>query len=238
MENNFTKDLGVRKKSNGLLISTIALAATTVIGFSFGTFELITKNQLKAENSTLKNDIEALKSATDGIEKRVLKGNATKKTVEIEAKGLATEADGTVSTIDSKKYLEPKDWNIKFAYPDGVTDIAYGVSSDNFDGALYITGIAKNGRVYDVNICGGQAAYEQYPFFLGEVDRWNPSGEHEEWQTSPSVYEGMKKLLKNGSYEYYVNTYYGNGCETGENNPDYIEALKLAKEILESAEKK
>lgn len=235
MENGFQG----QKKVNVFMILTAVFGGLFILTLIFGIFQLVENAKLKDENGKLKTEVATLEEASSDVSKRVLKGNSTKKSVEFSEEGVATTESGTANVVDSKKYLEPKDWDVRFAYPEGVTDIAYALSTDNFDGAMYITGIAKGGKVYDVNICGGKAAYEQYPFFLGEVDRWNPTGTHEEWNaSSPSTYDGMKRILKTGGIEYYVNTYYGNGCETGDETPDYVEATKLAKEILESIEKK
>ena len=233
MENN----LGVRKKANITLIGLIVAGCFAVLFLILFIVQMSQNAELRDKLSKAETEIAQYAAKQEEVEKKVLKSNSTKKTVEIESQGLATTETGTVTVKESKKYLEPKGWDVKFEYPAGVTDIAYGVNEDNFDGALYITGIAKGGKVYDVNICGGKDAYQQYPFFLGELSRWNPSGAHDEWETSPSVYEGMKRFLKTASFEYYVNTYYGNGCETGENE-DYKEATRLAKEILESVTSK
>ena len=226
-------DLGVRKKVNITLIGLIVAGCLAVLFLILFIVQMSQNAELRDKLSKAETEIAQYVAKQEEVEKKVLKSNTTKKTVEIESQGLATAETGTATVKESKKYLEPKGWDVKFEYPAGVTDIAYGVNEDNFDGALYITGIAKGGKVYDVNICGGKDVYQQYPFFLGELSRWNPSGAHDEWETSPSVYDGMKRFLKTASFEYYVNTYYGNGCETGENE-DYKEATKLAKEILES----
>lgn len=242
MENNYNapqnNNLGVRKKVNPMMIGLVVAGSFAALFLILFIVQVVKNNELSDELSKVKTELASYQAKDEEVAKKVLKGNTTKKTVEIEKEGVAKKEDGTVTIKDQKKYLEPKDWDIRFTYPEGVTDIAYGVNSENFDGALYITGIAKGAKVYDVNICGGKEAYNQYPFFLGEMGRWNPSGAHEEWETSPSVYEGMKRLLKTSGFEYYVNSRYGNGCETGEDNEDYIEATRLAKQILESVEKK
>ena len=227
-----------KKKVNIFMITTIAAGVLAVIFLILMIVQISENGKLKDENSKLKTEVATLNESALGADKKVLKSSTTNKTVELKQEGVATAETGTVSVVDSVKYLEPKEWDVKFKYPAGVTDIAYATNADNFDGALYITGIAKGAKVYDVNICGGKEKYEQYPFYLGELNRWNPTGEHEEWETSPSSYEGMKRLLKSGSFEYYANTYYGNGCELGDDTPDYVEATKLAKEILESVQTK
>ena len=233
-----SNNLGVRKKVNWMLIGVITASSFAALFLILFIIQIVKNNEVSDELSKVKTELATYQAKEEEVAKKVLKGNTTKKTIEIEEQGVAKKEDGTVTVKDSVKYLEPKEWDIKFKYPEGVTDIAYGVNAENFDGALYITGIAKGSKIYDVNICGGKDAYNQYPFFLGEMDRWNPSGAHDEWESSPSVYDGMKRLLKTSNFEYYVNTHYGNGCETGEDNEDYIEATKLAKEILESVEKK
>lgn len=228
----------VKKKVNIFMITTIFAGAMAVLFLILMIVQISENSKLKDEISKLNTDVAKLEEENSGVDKKVLKSATTNKQVDFQQEGVATAATGEVTVVDSVKYLEPKDWNVKFTYPAGVTDIAYATNNDNFDGSLYITGIAKGSKVYDVNICGGKEKYEQYPFYLGEMNRWDPVGEHEEWETSPSSYEGMKRLLKTGGIEYYVNTYYGNGCEAGDETPDYVEATKLAKEILESIQTK
>lgn len=235
MENN---DLGIRKKVNGVMIGLIGASAAAVLFLVLFIVQIAQNNGLKDELSRLKTDLAKYEEQNSAIEKKTIQATGTKRSIEIDAQGLATEDSGTAAVVDSKKYLEPKGWEIKFEYPEGVTDIAFGESNEVFDGAIYITGIAKDGKVYDVNICGGKDAYEQYPFFLGEVQRWNPSGAHEDWQKSPAVYEGIKRYLKTTDYEYYVNTNYGNGCVLGDQTEDYKEAIKIAKQIIESIQSK
>ncbi len=236
--NNLGVNLGIRKKVNGTMIGLIVASSLAALFLILFIVQIVQKNSIKDELSQVKTELAKLEEQNAEVAKKTLKGNGTKRTVEIDEKGLATSDAGTVSVVDEVKYLEPKGWDVKFKYPEGVTDIAFGENVDNYDGSIYITGIAKGGKVYDVNICGGKDAYEQYPFFLGEVNRWSPSGEHDEWETSPAVYDGMKRFLKTSSYEYYVNTHYGNGCEIGDDTEDYKEATKLAKEILESIQSK
>ena len=48
----------------------------------------------------------------------------------------------------------------------------------------------------------------------------------------------MTLALTNGGYEYYVNTHYGNGCESGAKTPDYVEALSISKAIMDGIEAK
>lgn len=234
--NNLGVNLGVRKKVNGTMIGLIVASGFAALFLILFIVQIAQNNGLRDELARVKTDLAKLEEENAEVAKKTLKGTGTKRTIEIDEKGLATSDAGTVSVVDTKKYLEPKGWDVKFEYPEGVTDIAFGENVDNYDGSIYITGIAKGGKVYDVNICGGKDAYEQYPFFLGEINRWNPSGAHDEWEQSPAVYDGMKRFLKTSAYEYYVNTNYGNGCEIGDDTEDYKEATKLAKQILESVQ--
>ena len=224
------------KKVNVFLITTIVATVLMIGGVAFGIAQISEKNKLKDEISDLKTQIAVLEESNSGVVKKVLKGSPSAQNVELDEKGLASQDTGTVTVIDSTKYLEPEGWSVRFKYPEGVTEIAYATSS-SYDGSIYITGIAKDGKVYDVNICGGKEKYNQYPFFLGSAYKWNPNGTHEEWETSPATYDGVKRIAKVGTNEYYVDTAYGSGCEIGE-NADYTEATKLAKELFDSFEKK
>jgi len=129
-------------------------------------------------------------------------------------------------------YLEPTGWDVKFAYPEGVTKIEYTMS-DNFDGTIYIDSITKNGKKYDVNICGGSERYVHYPFFLGRIARWTPTAQHETWDTSPAIQDD-DLLLKVSNNEYYGNfEHTGNGCESSDATAlsDYEEALEIVREL-------
>ena len=148
-----------------------------------------------------------------------------------------TDEDEDETEGDEMKYLEPTGWAIKFTYPEGVVDVKYVIQNENYNGELYIMSIATADKIYDVNRCGGKAAYEQYPFFLGQISRWDPKAKHDDWETSP-LSAGGSLALKDGDIEYFVNTTYGNGCETGDMTPDYVEALKISKKLIDSMEKK
>ncbi len=220
-----------QKSGNGLKIATVIACVMAACGIGFSVFQTIENNKKNEEINTLKTEISSLKEQQNQTTEKVQSGSTTIVTDSI------SDADTNNASSSVKKYLEPEGWNVRFAYPDGVTDIQYG-TNDNYDGALYIYSITKNGKTYDVNICGGKDAYEQYPFFLGNVDRWNPNGSHESWEKSPAAYNGMTLSLTNGDYQYYVNTHYGNGCESGENTPDYVEALSISKALMDGIEAK
>ena len=224
------------KKLNIFLITTIVAAVLMVAGFVFGFIQLGENNKLKDEISQLKTQVSVLQESNSGVVKKVLKGSPSAQNVELDEKGVASQDTGTVTVINSAKYLEPEGWAVRFKYPDGVTDIAYATSS-SYDGSIYITGIAVGNKIYDVNICGGKEKYNQYPFFLGSAYKWNTAGTHEEWETSPETYDGVKRIAKVGTNEYFVDTAYGSGCEIGE-NADYQEATRLAKELFDAFEKK
>lgn len=136
------------------------------------------------------------------------------------------------------RYIEPKGWDVRFKIPENVIDVKYEMQDQNYDGQINILGIATKDKVYDVNICGGKEAYKHYPFFLGQVSRWDPKTKHEDWQSSP-ISAGSVLSLKVNGVEYFVNSHYGNGCENGrEQNPAYIEAIELSKKLIEGMEKK
>lgn len=213
-----------QKNGNGLKIATVIACVIAVCGIGFSIFQIM-------ENNTLKTEISSLKEQLNQITEKVQSGSTT-----IVSDSISDTGTNNASS-SAKKYLEPDGWNVRFAYPDGVTDIQYG-TNDNYDGSLYIYSITKNGKTYDVNICGGKDAYKQYPFFLGNVDRWDPNGSHESWEKSPAAYDDMTLSLTDGNYEYYVNTHYGNGCESGENTPDYVEALSISKALMDGIETK
>ena len=224
------------KKINIFLILSIIFGVLAVVFGILMFFQISEKNRLMDEVSSLKTQVSVLSESKNGAEKKVIKGSPTIQGDELDDQGLATQDTGTVAVIDNAKYLEPEGWSLRFKYPEGVTDIAYA-TSPSYDGSIYITGIAKGGKIYDVNICGGKEKYNQYPFFLGAAYKWNTAGEHEEWDSSPATYDGVKKVAKVGTVEYFVDTAYGGGCEIGESE-DYNEATKLAKELLDSFEKK
>ena len=219
-----------QKSGNGLKIATVIACVMAACGIGFSVFQTIENNKKNEEINALKTEISSLKEQQQ-IAEKVQSGSTTIISDSI------SDTDTNNTSSSAKKYLEPEGWNVRFAYPDGVTDIQYG-TNDNYDGALYIYSITKNGKTYNVDICGGEDAYKQYPFFLGNVNRWNPNSSHESWEKSPAVYDGMTLSLTNGDYEYYVNTDYGNGCESGENTPDYIEALNISKTLIDGIEAK
>lgn len=208
-------------------IITAVMAVIAVCGVGFGIFQVVEASKNSEEIDNLKSEVVSLKEQQAQNTNKTQSGATTIFTESIN--------NANSGSIAAKKYLEPEGWNVRFAYPDGVTDVQYGMN-DNYDGALYIYSITKNGKTYDINMCGGRDAYQQYPFFLGLVSRWNPSGSHESWESSPATYDSSKLALTNGGYDYYIDMYYGNGCETGDNNPDYLEALRISKSLLDSVE--
>lgn len=142
--------------------------------------------------------------------------------------------------VPEVNYLYAPEIGVKFKLPLEVTDVVFGDStnfSTNFDGAIYFKSITKNGKIYDVDICGGKDGYLYYPFFLGAVMRWIPDREHEWWEDSPAVYESYEKIFEYDGAEYYTTIYGGNGCETGEDTPEYVEAVETVREIINSIEK-
>ena len=223
------------KKKTGLIIAIVAVVVVLIIG-GFVALFLIEKakaeeNERRAAAVTVDDDVELGKRGYKSTKK---KENSTESEEDEEEESEEEEKD---QTADETKYLEPAGWAVKFKYPDGVTDIKYEIQDVNYDGEIFITSVVTAGKIYDINICGGKVLYEQYPFFLGQVSRWNPNASHEDWQTSP-VSMGLTLAFKEAGIEYFVDSNNGNGCATGDENPDYIEAVRLAKALIGNIEKK
>lgn len=139
--------------------------------------------------------------------------------------------DSDANNISSQKYLEPEGWDVRFAYPNGVTDAEYSVQDDLWDGALFIYSITKDGKTYDVNLFGGKESYRHYPFFFGEVARWNDVSPRNSWS---GVIVDMDLILTSGDYKYYAWDK-GNGYETGDAST-YDEACQIVGELLRNIE--
>ena len=222
------------KKKTGLIIAIVVVVVLLVVG-GFVALFLIEKakaeeNEKRAAAVTVDDDVELGKRGYKSTKK---KENST----ESEEDEEESEEEEEDQTADETKYLEPAGWAVKFKYPDGVTDIKYEIQDVNYDGEIFITSVVTADKIYDINICGGKVLYEQYPFFLGQVSRWNPNASHEDWQTSP-VSMGLTLAFKEAGIEYFVDSNNGNGCATGDENPDYIEAVRLAKALIGNIEKK
>ena len=221
------------KKKTGLIIAIVVIVVLLVVG-GFVALFLIEKakaeeNEKRAAAVTVDDNVELGKRGYKSTKK---KENSTES--EEEEEESEEEED---QTADETKYLEPAGWAVKFKYPDGVTDVKYEIQDVNYDGEIFITSVVTADKIYDINICGGKVLYEQYPFFLGQVSRWNPNASHEDWQTSP-VSMGLTLAFKEAGIEYFVDSNNGNGCATGDENPDYIEAVRLAKALIGNIEKK
>ncbi len=220
-----------KKKKTGMIIG-IVVAVVLVVGGGFFALFMIEKakadeREKRASAVSVNEDVELGKKEYKSSKKKT--GDT-----EEEEEDETEEENKTASS--TKKYLELSDWSVKFKYPDEVKDVKYETQDANYDGEIYITSIATDSKIYDVNICGGKVMYEQYPFFLGKVSRWDPSITHEDWQASP-ISEGMTLALKAGGAEYFVEQENGSGCATGD-NPDYLEALRLVKLLIDNIEKK
>ena len=223
------------KKKTGLIIGIIVGAILLVGGTVFAVFMI---EKAKAEERERRAAAVVVDDDTDFDKKSFSKkkDEKTSQKTDEEDEEESDEEEETDKT-EAKKYLEPEGWNIKFTYPEGVIDVKYQIQEENYNGEIFITSIATKDKIYDVNTCGGKSAYQQYPFFLGEISRWNPEAVHEEWDTSP-ISAGETLALKIGNIEYFVNGNYGNGCETGNENADYVEALRLSKLLIDSMEQK
>ena len=220
-----------KKKKTGLIIGIVIACIVLVVG---GFVALFLIEKAKAEERERKAAAVIVDNQTEIGKKKVSKKKKDDNTT-VEEEEEEEEKDEDVA--DAKKYLEVPGWAVKFSYPEGVTDVKYEVQDVNFDGELFIMGIVTADKIYDINICGGKVMYEQYPFMLGRIARWNPNATHEEWNTSP-ISVGMSLTLKEGGIEYFSDDENGNGCASNEASPDYAEAVRLTKLLLGSIEKK
>lgn len=166
-------------------------------------------NDLKTSNSQLQATLDRLQQST----------NKDPQTPNTPTPNLPTET----------LYFEPEGWDVKFAYPEGVTKVI-GSTNSNYDGALYIDSITYNDKTYDVNLFGGAESYRHYPFFLGVLMRWDSEATHEDWENNPSQLGGIL-IFEQGSIGYYYGSYGGNGYETGE-KADYDKAVELTSQLL------
>lgn len=198
------------------IISTILLLIS--IGINFFQF---------TENIKLQTKLQDQKEAVSSHSSTIPNDNS------------ATINNPSSTNTPATKYLllNDDDWDIKFTIPAGVTNIRYHITED-YDETLFITSITVGNKTYDLNLCGGDNTYRHYPFFLGQIIRWDVDDSHPSWITHPAHQKGLKLLTKHQDHEYYVNTNYGNGCATGDQNEDYQSALKLTKTLLESAQLK
>ena len=129
----------------------------------------------------------------------------------------------------TKKYLEPQGWDVRFAYPEGVTDAQYDVQDANWDGVLYVSEITKDGKTYDASLFGGKDSYRHYLFFLGAVARLSTASSLSRWVASAPL------LFEKNNYKYYRDG--DNGYETSDTD-EYKEACRIVEALLKNIEAK
>lgn len=210
----------LKKPHNKLIPITIILAILTLAGLSTSIF-------LGIQSSNRASEISELKTKVDSLTSKDSNSNEPNQTTTNESQPSNNQ---TSSTTENKLlYLEPEGWNVKFAYPEGVTEVIAS-ANDNYDGTLYIGSITYNGKTYNVDLFGGKDAYHHYPFFLGNLMRWDSKATHESWEQNPTQLGGVL-VFEQGSVGYYYNAAGGNGYETG-NEADYNKAVELTSQLL------
>ena len=220
-----------RDNKTGFIVMVIILVIVAVGG---AVVALFMGEKMKAEEREKRASEVSVKNESE-ISKKKYGSSKVKNEVKQEEESLKSK---NIENEAGARYIEPKGWDVRFKIPENVIDVKYEMQDQNYDGQINILGIATKDKVYDVNICGGKEAYKHYPFFLGQVSRWDPKTKHEDWQSSP-ISAGSVLSLKVNGVEYFVNSHYGNGCENGgEQNPAYIEAIELSKKLIEGMEKK
>lgn len=129
-------------------------------------------------------------------------------------------------------FIKTDNWEVMFPYTDGVTKVKAEVGNDG-DGSLLIKSIEKEGKTYDVNLCGGESHYSSdEPFFFGKVVRWKRNGEHKEGAEDPKDNVTKYSLIyTTNTYDYYYQFNMEQGCKTGENE-SYEEGVLIASNIL------
>lgn len=139
--------------------------------------------------------------------------------------------DITVVDDPYADFIKVEGWDVMFSYPDGVTKVKMETGKDG-DGSLLIKSIEKDGKTYDVDICGGASQYSDSEFSIGKIVRWKNSGSHQEGAEDPS--KDMTKytmIYRTNNYSYYYNYNVQQGCKTGDDNASYQEARQIASDI-------
>ena len=200
-----------KKKPVGLIVVIVLLFVVAVAGWSAAVLGIIKSNEY-----------------LDAI-------------IELQAKNEdLSNAIGDLSVVDDRygNYIATENWEVKFAYTDGVTAVK-AATGNKFDGSLYITSITKDGKTYDVRSCGEEKAgdfNDENPFFLGEVVRYSNIDEHAEGVKEPGSDDDTYSMItKMARYSYYVNRNIKNGCEE---NKDFKEGAKIARDIIDTIQMK
>ncbi len=131
-------------------------------------------------------------------------------------------------------YLKIDGWDVVFPYAGGVTKMKADIEKDG-DDALIIKSIEKDDKVYDVNICGGEAEYKGDTFYFGKVVRWKNNGNHREGAEDPAGKTNEYiKIYQTSNYTYYYKFRNDLGCRTGSDNADYKEAYENVRDSIYS----
>ncbi len=220
-----TSSSQTNKKQRYFIVIIIALMLLLCVGIGFSIFQTLKYAEANDKVTELEKKITLLQEQ--------LKKEQAETPTDKEPVDDTDQKDDTNQDVAVKQYLEPEDWNVRFAYPDGVTEVLYHVQDTPWNGALYIDSITKNGKTYNVDMFGGKDSYKSYSFFFGEVARWKKTNPHDQW--TGSIVD-MKLGLTNGEYEYYTWDK-GNGYESG-SAADYEEACGIVSELFNNIEAK
>lgn len=203
-------------------IIAIVTSAVAICGIGFGIYEIVQNNNANARISDLESEITSLRKQLEEKTPTSPEDNSA-------SSGSNSNQSKPNHAVVTKKYLEPQGRDVRFAYPEGVTDVQYDVQDANWDGVLYVSGITKDGKTYDVNLFGGKDNYKHYPFSLGAVARLSTTSSPSGWVANAPL------LFENNNYKYYKDG--GNGYETGD-AAEYEEACRIVEVLFNNIETK
>lgn len=215
-------NVGGSKARNMGAFKIVAILASIVAicGIGFGIFGIVQNSNANARINELESEITSLHEQLEQKTTTDSQGNDTNS-------NLNANQNNPDHVVATKKYLEPQGWNIRFAYPEGVTDVQYDIQNTNWDGVLYVSGITKDGKTYNVDLFGGKNAYRHYPFFLGAVARLSAANSPSGWVVDAPL------LFKGNNYSYYRAG--GNGYEAGD-AAEYEEACRIVEALFNNVE--
>lgn len=225
----FAYERGIKRNRIWKLITVIMLFLA-VGGVGVGVYAVMQSDEKDSQIRVLKAEVRFLEEELDRLQ--------NPENYQDGGDDTTTVVDNNISGIG---YLEPAGWDVRFAYPEGVSEVQYDLSRQ-FDGSIYVTSITSNGITYDMNVCGGAESYHDFMFSLGWINRWNPNISHESTgELQPDTYTtaGLTRLGlvdNTGTYQYYIGKPdVGFMCVTGD-NPEYAEAVRLTEALLNSIE--
>lgn len=220
------------RKKNSWRIATFVIAAVGACLIGLNIFQAIKLNQSDEESKKLILEVTSLREQLEQKAQNTsnISSNGTLST---KPSSSSSANNSNQNQDNSQKYLEPEGWNVRFAYPDGVTDVQYSTQDTPWDGVMFVTSVTKDGKTYNIDLFGGRESYQQYPFFFGEVARWDSVSPRDNW--SGSIVD-MDLIFTNGDYKYYAWSK-GNGRESGD-EAEYQEACRIVKALFDNAESK